>query len=87
MDAIKVPTASGLKGSLENLGIGALGGVLMMLGGRILGPIGAIGAPLLVGSMLKNENARVITTLVGFSFGASLFNGGGAVESADSGEM
>lgn len=87
-DTVKVPTTKGISGSFKNLGIGALGGVLMVLGMRIFGGLGAIAAPLVVGAMIKDDNAKVITTLAGFSLGAALLGGGGGVAgSSDAGEM
>lgn len=88
MDVVKVPTAKGIGSSFKDLGIGALGGLIIVFATRIFGPLGFLAAPLLAGSMLKGDTGKIITTIAGVALGMSLLGGGGGSSGASSsGEM
>lgn len=85
-DIIKVPTAKGLGNSFKDFGIGTLGGLILILAMRLFGGLGFIAAPLLAGSMLKGDSAKVITTIAGVGLGMSLFGGGASADTTNAQE-
>lgn len=72
---ISVPTVKGIGSSFKELGIGALGGLALVFAYQMFGSLAFLIAPLLVGSMMKNETGRVIVVISGIALGASLLGG------------
>ena len=84
--AIGVPSVGGMKEAFTDFLYGAGGGLTFAIGRAILGTniIGALGAPILAGSVIKGERGRTIATMAGFM---ALVGGlGGGVAAAEEGE-
>ena len=89
-EAVGVPTVGGLKDSLKDFGIGALGGASLAVGYRLFGGLGMIAAPVVVGSFIKGDKGTMISCLGGIALGLMLlggFGGGGAAEGGGSQEV
>lgn len=63
---VGVPTMGGIGDAFKDFGIGAIAGLLFLLGSKIFGGLGIIAAPLLVGSMIKGERGKILATIAGF---------------------
>lgn len=91
MGKIGTPTVSGMKGSLGNFGYGAAGGLFYNLMTNLLGSglIGGLAGAAIAGSAIKGVKGEIISTMLGFQAGMSLFggNGGNDAEASDGGVM
>jgi len=63
---VGVPTMQGIGTAFKDWGIGLLAGIAFLFASRLFGGLGLIAAPLLVGSMLKDDRGKMIAVLVGF---------------------
>lgn len=85
---ISVPTKSSLKTAMKDMGKGFLGGGLLALLISILGPVGALLAPIITGSFMKGETGKIVTTVAGILAGVAIvgkFGGGGGSNSGSTG--
>lgn len=85
---VEVPTGKGIGSAFKDFGVGALGGLIALVGGSIFGPLGLIAAPLLAGSMIHGDRGKTIAVVAGFLLiaGGGLMSGGGQ-GSSDPGDM
>lgn len=83
--AIGVPSVGGMKGAFTDFLYGCGGGLVFAIGRAIMGTniIGALGAPILAGSVIKGERGRTIATMAGF---LALTGAMGGVAAAEEGE-
>jgi hypothetical protein len=87
MANIGVPSVRGMKDAFVDFGYGAIGGGVYGIGKAILGNgvLGAVGAPVIAGSILKGDRGKDISTIAGFIAGAELlgaFNSGASAQPA-----
>lgn len=73
---VKVPTAKGIGSAFKDFGIGAIAGLGLAVAYSVFGSLGFLAAPLLIGSMIKSDNAKVVTTITGVLLGLALLGGG-----------
>jgi len=77
--SVGVPTASSMKSSFTDYGVGFLGGLAyagsrMFLGNNFLA---SLAAPVIAGSIVKGTRGTVIATVAGFEAGQVFLAGGG----------
>jgi hypothetical protein len=68
---IGVPSMGGIGSAFRDFGIGAIAGLGYLLLANMLGGIGIIAAPLLIGAMIKGDRGKMIATIAGFMLLAS----------------
>ncbi len=73
-EIIGVPTGGGIKDAAMSGGIGAIGAGLVYLSNRFLGNSiwGSLGGIILSGSVLRDGEAKIISTVLGYQLGLSL---------------
>lgn len=56
----------GLGSAFKGFGLGAVGGLISLIGYSIFGPLGFLAGPLLAGSMIKGDRGEIISVVSGF---------------------
>ena len=83
-EKIGAPSVKGIKEAVIGALIGAAGGALYGISTAIFGNglLGALAGIAVAGSMIKGTRGEIISTVLGFQIGQSLFSGGSGNNSA-----
>jgi hypothetical protein len=75
MKEIGIPSVSGMTGALKCGAIGAVGGAVIGLSNKFFGTglWGALAGIAAAGSILKGDEGKIISTVLGFQIGQQLF--------------